>query len=213
MNNQLFFFQVSRVWKTKVCIISTILVYAYQGILAFPGLAMFRVNPKNKICEARNYNIVSNYFFMEIHGEINSFANALVPILFVFIFTGMTIFKIRQMGKKHDRNGSSRNNQNKRDSEITRQMIVVCLLFGFLSSIVVFGVRELYNNERTAYGYMRLNLFERVISISLALINSGNFYAYIIFGDKFRANFVSLFTGGPINYTTKSRTATPGENN
>ena len=185
--------------KPKACVISTIVVYILVGFYNLYALFVFRIDPESGDCRPYDFSIIGTVFFYEIRPYTSSALVAFIPFVLSAIITTLTVLKIKMMARKRsatqNRDQSKAPVQSRRDSEITQQMIVVCALFCMLSIVNTTLTQVVFSIDiKTAREQMIVTLLDRIMSNSIAMINSANFYVYILFGKKFRANFVSLFT-------------------
>ncbi|XP_075247700.1 uncharacterized protein LOC142340843 [Convolutriloba macropyga] len=189
----MFPFKYREFGKAKTGIYATLSVLMIQIAWAIPNVLVFRIEPYSQTCAAIHFDILTNQFFTVIYPNVNFFINGVIPVLFVFIFTFATIVKLRIQSKKR-KNVRGNSMAGRRDSEMTRQMIVVCFLFGALCLVVTVCVQIVYEIfPRNAYDQAVLYFFFAVIMFCNCLINSVNFFIYMIYGKKFRANFIELF--------------------
>ena len=143
----------------------------------------------------RKFNIISRNFFHNIRPKYSVFINGIIPILTVFLFTTITIIKLRITAKRRNRKQSSDSvgRQNRRDFEIVRQMIVVCSIFVTCAVITSLFVNAMLSNRRvTMKQEMTYNIYQSVVFVCQSIINSANFYMYIVFGQKFRNTLTDL---------------------
>ncbi|XP_075254143.1 uncharacterized protein LOC142345733 [Convolutriloba macropyga] len=181
--------------KPKLCLICIVVMYFLIFVHASPSLFMYRISSRGS-CRRFMYEVVPESVDQFRRDTLLYFVG-IVPTVLVFTFTAITIYKIRgQKGaaKKRSNTTDKRGNgQTRRENEMTRQMVVVSLLFGFLCLAY------------TACTVTRLNMDKsnpkqdalRVVMISLgvlftSLTHTVNFFAYIIFGKKFRNTFLSI---------------------
>ena len=180
--------------KPKVAIIATIVYYVILGLWTVPTVLVFRIHPGSGFCRAVNFELISAEFFFGTRNVIGWFVSGLIPIASVFLFTSITIGKIQQMKRKRL---TSTTQSSRRDREMTRQMIIVCSLFTTFGVIFTIFVRYLLNMD-TVKSYkdeVIIHFFLSMVRICQAVQNSANFYVYLIFGSKFRANFIDLIMG------------------
>ncbi|XP_075248292.1 uncharacterized protein LOC142341257 [Convolutriloba macropyga] len=179
--------------KPKISLLATALVVLTQMAWAIPSTMVFRIDSKFRTCGAVYFDIVAADYIIIAYPLINFVINGVFPVFFVFMFTFGTIIKLRIQSKKRD---STRVHSlaGRRDSEMTRQMIVVCFAFGILCLVVTTCVQIMYTiYPEDAYDHASMYFLFAITMCSNSLINSANFYVYIIFGRKFRANFLALF--------------------
>ena len=180
--------------KPRVAVVASLVCYFLIALWTFPTIFVFRLHPVSGQCRAINFQVVSYEFFYGTRNVIGWFVSGVVPITSVFLSTAITIGKIQFMKRKRS---DSMTQASRRDREMTRQMIIVCSLFVSFGVLFAFCVRVALNIPKVK-GYEDekvLQLFLALIRNCLAVQNSANFYAYLIFGNKFRANFVELITG------------------
>ena len=188
-------FKYRQYGKPKACIISTAIVYLLIGLYCSHALFIFRVDPETGNCRPYDFSIIGTFFFYEIRPYSGSMIAGFIPLFLSAVITIFTVIKIKIASAKRSAAQNRDQLKTRRDSEITRQMIVVCSLFCFLCAINTTIVRVNYSIDvNTAREQMIASLLDRMLSNSVAAINSANFYIYVIFGRKFRSNFVSLFT-------------------
>ena len=179
--------------KPKVVVVATVLSFVILSSYVSPAVFVFRIHPATETCRPTEFGIVSREFFFETRTRIGTFVSGIIPIGCVFVFTAITIVKIRQQSRKLT-NGRRGNSATRRDREVTRQMIVVSILFaifcsGFTSCIVL----KQRIQVKTAENEANRSLLEAIQFTFMALTNSANFYVYMIFGKKFRGSFWAIF--------------------
>ena len=138
-----------------------------------------------------------------------------MPLSCSSITTTITIFRLKLSSRKRSANqngeqanqSGARKQVDRRDAEIIRQMIMVCICFSILcvinSIVIVSGYRI---EVKTARDEAMTTILDRILSNSLATINSANFYIYLIFGKKFRSDFLRLLGKEPRSQrATRSR--------
>ncbi|XP_075248342.1 uncharacterized protein LOC142341304 [Convolutriloba macropyga] len=158
---------------------------------------------------------VNRKFFFEIRPHLNAAIGAYVPLSCSSITTTITIFRLKLSSRKRSANqngeqanqSGARKQVDRRDAEIIRQMIMVCICFSILcvinSIVIVSGYRI---EVKTARDEAMTTILDRILSNSLATINSANFYIYLIFGKKFRSDFLRLLGKEPRSQrATRSR--------
>ena len=209
----LFPFKYKIYGKARACVISTVVAYLVLSVWSLQTVFVFRLHPINKECAPVNFDIVSLKFWTETRVRISDYITGVIPIGLVFLFTLITILKIRMLGK---RNASGRDQSigSRRDAEITRQMVVVGIVFA--TFCVGFSVVIRLKNQISGpslRGKRDVALLSALQNIFLALTNSVNFLVYIIFGDKFRKDFLALMQGSPIFYTSRTTVQANGRNN
>ena len=185
--------------KPKACVIATVILYCFSLLQSFSSFFVQRKHPTLDKCYAANFDIVSREI-VEMEPRIAFFSAGLLPIAIVTVLLVITIAKIqinahrRQKLTSGSKTEQSRN-PDRRGMEITRQMIVVTTLFDLLllSSTLIY-LRRNYMDLRNLQDQALMNILKRVAKINTALINSANFYLYIIFGQKFRSDFLKLFS-------------------
>ena len=179
----------------KTSIYATAFVLTVECLLAIPNVLVFRIDSNFETCGAVNFQVISAEFWGKIYPLITSFINGFCPVLFVFLFTIGTILKLRNQGRKREKTRrNSRTISSRRDSEMTRQMIVVCIMFGTLCLIVTICMQNIYVIQPTkAYDQAVVYFIFAIVMFANCLINSANFYIYLIYGKKFRADFIGLF--------------------
>ena len=197
----LFPFKYRELGKPKVCVVATCCAFVFEAIITSPLLFVLRVNDDG-ICYGSDFSVFSEKFFKDIHPQIYSLLNAVLPVLLVFTFTGITIFKVRQAGKRCSKKQRVMKHS-RRENEITRQMIVVSLLFGFLCLTTSICALILYQID--VENPLQLAISQIILAflfLCIVIINSANFYMYVLFGRKFRADFFALLGGKPANFNT-----------
>ncbi|XP_075263965.1 uncharacterized protein LOC142355792, partial [Convolutriloba macropyga] len=190
--------------KPNVCIVATLLVYLAMVAYAFYAPFVYRLDPETGVCKPINFEIVTPFFLYDVRPYITFTFGGVVPIIGSFLVTGITVLKLRQNAKNRAQEQSSKTRppqQSRRDAEITRQMLVVCFLFGCLALFNSAIVRINFSVDvKTLRDEAMVRVRDRFLSCSLALMNSANFFIYLIFGKKFRADFLNLFNkGGDVN--------------
>ena len=178
--------------KPKIALIATILAYVALSAYCVPAIFVFRIHPATKTCRPYDFSIISREFFFETRTQIGNFLSGIIPVALVFIFTTITILKLKRQGNKHIANGRG-NLNSQRDREITRQMIVVGISFAVFCSgftICIFIKQRIV--VQTAFDEAMRVLLESIQYNFMALANSSNFYIYMVFGKKFRACFCNL---------------------
>ena len=132
----MFPFKYREFGKPKACIISSILVYLCAGGIYSTELFAFRLDPVTLACRPIEFAIMNRYFFFKIRPQMSFIIGGVIPTFAVLLFTFITIFKVHQIGRKRaaQKNDATKSTLlSRRDAEITRQMIVVCLMFGALN--------------------------------------------------------------------------------
>ncbi|XP_063714797.1 FMRFamide receptor-like isoform X2 [Symsagittifera roscoffensis] len=200
--------------KPKVAIIATVIMYFLLLVWTFPTVLVFRVHPLTGFCRAINFDFVSEEFFRGLRNQIGSFINGIIPITSVFLFTTITLIKMKILDRKRAANRSQTTSPaGRRDQEITRQMIVVCIIFttfGFVFAVcirVLLGLGKVmsYKDE------MRIQILLSIVRLCQAVMNSVNFYLYLLFGQKFRKNFFELFPRGNTRTQRESVASNPNK--
>ena len=189
----LFPFKYRLLSKPKVAIILTIAVYVFCCIYSVPALLVFALHPKSETCRPVRFDYISRDYFFDLRPEMGYYFSGFIPIGVVFVCTAIVIYKMRQQGQKiYGNNGNTR--QSQKDLEITRQMIVVGIIFAVfcLGFTILLRVKRQMQVD-TMYGEAKLELLDAIQSNILALMNSTNFLVYILFGKKFRADFLKLW--------------------
>ena len=187
-------FKYRRYGKVKVCVIMTILIYVIGSLWTSAALLVFRIHPESGVCRPMKFEIISRHFFFEIRPNIGFILAGIMPIVFVIFLLSVTILKIRFNARKRNEGKNKQSPHSRRDLELTRQMIVVAIVFTVLTSInAAIYIRNFSTDAQTAEENATTALLDSILSIDLALINSANFYLYLIFGKKFRASFLMLF--------------------
>ena len=189
-----------RVWgKPKVCVVATLTVYILNAALTVPDLFVLGVdNEYSGMCHAVKFDILSRYLYFELRTPIIILFGAGLPTATVVICALVTLIKIRlDQRKRSDQSGTSKQRNSPRarlDAEITRQMIVVCFLFGVIMVTSSAIIRVNHGSEpKTAGDEAKYTLLDRINSVLTSMINAANFYLYLIFGKKFRNDFKRLF--------------------
>ena len=198
--------------KPKVCVISTIIAYVLMAIWTGIALFVFRVEPGAKICRAREFGIVSRHFYLEVRPKYSTIVHGVIPISSVFLFTTLTILKLRLTRNRKNQNQSaeSAGRQSRRDLEITRQMIVVCSIFVTFSLIFSICANIMLGMDRnTVEKEKSYNLYRAIMYLCQAVINSANFYMYVLFGQKFRASVMNLLRRKRANASRKQTISKP----
>ena len=200
----LFPFKYREYGKPKACVIGTLLAYFLLGGWSTQTFFVYRIHPVTETCRPVKFDVITREFFFDIRVQIGNFINGIIPIGGVILFTVITIVKLRFTGLKRSGNVNKPATGGKRDAEITRQMIVVSILFaalclGFTLCVQAKGRIEVETmaDERNS---ALLNAFQ---SNFLALTNSVNFFVYLLLGQKFRRDFLYLIRGISISYNTK----------
>ena len=180
--------------KARVSLVATSVVLLLEFVWNFPLVFVFRIDSQWLFqCVPREFGLISPRYFLRLRPLIDSILNGLIPVTLVLILTTITIVKLQLNARKKRRKVSSTKNRN-HENEITRQMIVVCLFFGVLCLLHSVLTLAIFNNpmvtiKQQATGFM---MFAIVLNTN-CLINSANFYIYILFGNNFRSNFMALF--------------------
>ena len=196
----LFPFSYREFGKPKACIISATILYSVGILFSLPSLIVERKHPTLNKCTPTDFISFITSDLYENQSRFR-FVSVLPSIGFVTILLIITIVQIQiKACKKRKRSGAANNpernrTQSRRDMEITRQMIVVALLFDtlLLSSALCYIRIRYMDISQLGDQALRIILIG-VLRNNTALINSTNFYLYIIFGNKFRADFLQLFT-------------------
>ena len=193
----LFPFKYRQYGKPKACIIASIVLYCLSILQSLSSFFVQRKHPKFDKCLASNFDIISREI-VQLEPRIAFVSVGLLPIGIVTVLLFVTVTKIQNNARNRRKMSSGARseqsrNQGRRDMEITRQMIVVTALFDLLllSSTLIY-LRRSYMDIQNFRDQAVINIFKRVAKINFALINSANFYLYIIFGQKFRADFRQL---------------------
>ena len=194
----LFPFKYKEIGKPKICIIATIFVYVSVAFLLSPVLFVFDLDRNRDECRVSRFDIISRFIYFEVRLPITVVVIAIIPILTVIVCTLTTIIKLRLNRRNRVVHGegaqTSLSPRDKLDAEITRQMIAVCVLFCIFSITATTLYRFNYGSEfSTAYDLALFNFRDKVNSIVTSMINVGNFFSYMVFGKKFRADFKNLF--------------------
>ena len=180
--------------KPRIAVFASLICYLLIAVWTIPALFVFRLHPVSGLCRAIYFGVISSEFFFGTRNKIGWFVNGVMPLASVFLFTAVTVGKIQHMKRKRS---ASMTQSSRRDREMTRQMIIVCSLFVSFGVIFAFCVRAALNFSKikSYEDEMKLQLFKSIIRSCQAVQNSANFYVYLIFGNKFRANFIELITG------------------
>ena len=180
--------------KAWLSVFSTYFILTIQVLWALPQLFVARIDFDSKICAPTYFEIVSADFYLNKQPVINILLNGALPVLLVFVFTMSTIVKLRIRDQRRRVGARDGSLSARREREMTRQMIVVCVLFGTLCLIVTICVQIIYKiNPKTSFEHAISNFVLSILMCSNIGINSSNFFLYVIFGKKFRDNFFSLF--------------------
>ena len=191
----LFPFKYRNLGKPKVCVIGTTVVYVLMFLWSSAGLFVYRLSPVDNVCRFVKFDVISRNFFNNIRPTISLFINGIIPISTVGLFTTVTIVKLRLTANRRSEKQKSESvdRQNRRDMEVVRQMIVVCSIFVFSSLINAACVEAMMSNPRlTMEQEKNYNIYQGVMFVLQAVINSANFYMYVIFGQKFRTTLLEL---------------------
>ena len=186
-------FCLSPTRKTEKCAIVIIICCVILCAWTSPTLSVFRLDPEVNQCLAVNFNIVSADFWFGFRNLIALVLSGIIPIGGVFIFTTTTIVKLQQKKRKRS---TWTTQVSRQDLEMTRQMIVVCSLFTIFGIIFGLSVRGALAipELRTHRDGVRAKFFATIVRLCQAVLNSANFYVYLIFGRKFRTDFIDLVT-------------------
>ena len=197
----MFPFKYREYGKPFISICASFFIITIQMLWALPQLFVARIDSDLELCTPTNFEIVSSQFYLEMQPVLNIFLNGVIPVFLVFVFTFATIVKLRIRDRRRGirvRDGSM---SARREREMTRQMIVVSILFGTLCLVVTICVQVMYEiNPKTSYELAITNFFYSIMMCSNSVINSANFFLYLIFGKKFRADFVKLFSSRQSNW-------------
>ena len=197
-------FKYRQFGKPRVCLVITVSIYIVQTLYCLPTVFAFGYKEEVAGCTPENYEIVSEKFYTAIQPEITIVVNGFLPVAVVLTSTSLTIMKIRMRGSKRRGSDLAANNKNqttsagrkcKINSEMIRQMIVVCLVFGVFNLAATSLIRFLFDSDIQSNRDQGIFMVvEAVVTLCISVINSGNFYLYIIFGKKFRNDFIALFS-------------------
>ena len=175
-----------------------------------PAAFVFRISPTENVCKAREFGIISPHFYYNIRPQFGTIVHGIIPISSVFLFTLVTIVKLRltrYKQAKQSQNSEALVRQSRRDMEITRQMIVVCSIFVAFSLTFAICARFVLTAERTTFEKERFfNVNLAILFLCQSVINSANFYMYVIFGQKFRSSFIGLL--GMKKYASRTKKET-----
>ena len=124
-------FKYRQYGKPRVCIAANMIVYLYSIGFYSPFLFVFRVDPEKGVCRPYDFSVITRDQFFDVHPTMVLVFRGIIPIITVFTCTFLTIYKLRDVASKKKNNQSSVvPKQSRADNEITRQIIVVCLIFG-----------------------------------------------------------------------------------
>ncbi|XP_075241859.1 mu-type opioid receptor-like [Convolutriloba macropyga] len=188
--------------KPKACVIATLSLYVVAAIFSAPLPFVTRLDPKTGLCEKTDFSIVSEHYINEIRSDLQLYSAGIAPIIILFILLVLTIGKMRyNESQKRKKNSVSAAEQqiklqNRRNAEITRQMITVTLLMecALITTTTIYVIRT-YMTVESLEDEATFAVFKGLLAICLQLVNSGNFYLYVIFGKRFRTNFFQLIKG------------------
>ena len=139
-------------------------------------------------------SIISQAYFFDIQSKLNFVFGGVIPTFTVIARLVLTLTKLRVNREKRANNETCNRNIRRRDMEMTRQMIVVASLFSFLTILSsALHVNKSGINVQTPWEDIKVRVLDSLISILVAITNSANFYLYLLFGTKFRKNFIGLF--------------------
>ena len=187
--------------------VTTAIVYTLCCIYASPSAFVYRLHPATQTCRPVNFDLISPEFFFITRPKIGYYITGIIPIGIVVVCTAIVIMKMRNKGRKTNSRGTSRHAQ--KDLEITRQMIVVGVIFATFSlgfticNRVYLGITVETFRDQAVQSFVL-----SVRTMLLALTNSTNFLIYIIFGKRFRAGFVGLWRKNASTGTTTNKSET-----
>ena len=183
--------------KPVLSVISTLVVYFFWGLLSFPSVLIHKVDPVKLECQIMNFEIISQDFIVKIYAPVLFFLSGIIPTLSVIVLTTITIFRVRMSSARRKKAESQRQSRQtsasgRRDREMTRQMIIVGIVFSSLclGHIGCVGVQASLGSS--AKDKARRLVIRSVQNILTALTNSVNFFVYVAFGRKFREQAMSL---------------------
>ena len=194
----IFPFKYKEFGKPKICVWATFLVYVFVSLVFSPFLFVIDLDKEKRACSISNFEKISADTYFRVVLPMTITVNSILPLL-VIIFCTIATIKILQVNSRKRENhaqngGASTSARDRLDTEITRQMIAVCGLFCVLSVAATIVYKLNYDSQiKTAYELAVFNFLDRVNSMLTSMINASNFYLYLLFGKKFRADFKSLF--------------------
>ncbi len=190
----------------KAAIIASLILYAVVMLYTVQFLLTFDIHERSGECRRVDFSIISREAMNGVLSDSALITNGAIPTFLVFIFSTVTIIKFGQISKKPRAAGNR--SGGRRDTEITRQMIVVGFVFSVFclgSTICVYVRRQL--PRETNLDDAKSTLIRAFQSLFLAIINASNFFAYVLFGNNFRKDFLNLFNSSPRAKTVTSASA------
>ena len=181
--------------QPKFAVFITILVYVAQCMYAFPAFLVIRLDPGLQLCYPVDFSYVSHEYFVNFQPEVSTILHGFVPVFLVFLFTVLTVVKLMSRSAEISRN-NNRSGVSRKEREMTKQMIVVCIIFTIFALIGTGSIRFMFETSvATLRDEALFNVASGVVTVCFALVNSVNFYLYLLFGQKFRSDFTALIRG------------------
>ena len=133
-------FKYKQYAKPKLIVFATLLIYFCETVYALPVLFVVRLHEVADFCYPVSFKYISRSYYVDFKPRLTTVLNGFVPVCLVLILTTITIIKIRR-SSANVKSERSRTSVSRRDNEITRQMIVVGIFFGFFNMIASLCIR------------------------------------------------------------------------
>ena len=180
-----------KIWGTpKMAIVCSLGAYVAITIACIPVPFFYLISPEIQKCIPNNQEYFTRQQFLNFVYVATFIMDFAIPVFVVSISSCGTVIKLRKMSKRR----GSESNLTKREIEVTKQVAVVGILFVILCTLFSLFVTLKQQTEiNSNYNLAKSEVFDKIETFCSVLNNSVNFYAYFIFGKKFRRDTLNLF--------------------
>ena len=184
----------------NLCVISTVIAYAFCGVFSLPAVLVHEIDQVENECRLQKFDIISYDMILNLYIPATFLISGIVPVVSVIILTAITIVTAQKTSSRRRRRRSSEAHKTAqvtasvlREREMTKQMIVVGLVFSSLCLGVIVCIVLQVASSDSSTGVATENIYRSVQDILILLTNSVNFFIYIGFGSNFRKQTFALF--------------------
>ena len=198
--------------KPMVCVISTVIAYAFCGAFSLPAVLVHEIDQVENECRLQKFDIISYDMILKLYIPATFLISGIVPVVSVIILTAITIVTAQKSSSRRRRRSSEGHKTAQvtasilREREMTKQMIVVGLVFSSLCLGVIVCIVLQVASSDSSTGVATENIYRAVQDILILLTNSVNFFIYIGFGHNFRKQTFALFGRSEIIQSKSNKT-------